>query len=410
MTVSLRRILFAFLLIAVSPVSSAAQPGEGRGGQLTPLEVLRVDLYGKRVWLTATVNQAELVFQFDSAAGASLLTPRAAERAGLQPDAWATAGGAGDKTIRIQVARGVTLRLGRVSWIAPSVVLIPLDNIDEGTGRRADGLIGKDFLDRFVVEIDYAAGQMNLYDPSKYAYSGTGTSFPITLREGPIIEGQITMPGQVRLPCRLLVDAPFTGSLAFSRPFVEKHRLLDAAGALTPQLLKSKMGGVGGESLIHIGRVQSLTLGPYSFERPVSEFCLAEGGTLARSDIDGLLGAEILRRFRVIFDYPHLRMILEPAGGALNDAFEYDMSGLEIRAVAPELRSFTVRRVHEGSPAAEAGVRVGDSITVINGRPVQELTLPAIRETLRVPGREIRISIVRGQEQKDLVFVLRRLI
>ncbi len=409
MIMPLRGVLLTLLLVGMSSVWSVARPDENRVSRPTPLEVLRVDLYGKRVWLTATVNQAEFVFQFDSAAGASLLTPRAAERAGLQPAAWATAGGAGDKTIRIQVARGVTLRLGRVSWIAPSVALIPLDNIDESTGRRADGLIGKDFLERFVVEIDYAAGQMNLYDPSKYAYSGTGTSFPITLKEGPIIEGQIAMPGQGRLPCRLLVDAPYTGSLAFSRPFVEKHRLLDAAAALTPQLLKSKMGGIGGESLIHVGRVQSLTLGPYSFERPVSEFCLAEGGTLARSDIDGLLGAEILRRFRVIFDYPHLRMILEPAG-RLKDPFEYDMSGLEIRAVAPGFKSFAVRRVHEGSPAAKAGVQVGDSITVINGRPVQELTLPEIRETLRVPGREIRMSIMRGEEQKDLVFVLRRLI
>jgi len=410
MTFSRRHIVLALCLIIVSLVWSTARgAGLGSGGPVTPLDVLRVDLYGKRVWLTGSVNQTELVFQFDSAAGSSLLTPKAAERAGLEADAWATAGGAGDNTIRIRVARGVTMRLGRLSWIAPSVVLIPLDNIDEGTGRRADGLIGKDFLDRFVVEIDYSTGLMSVYDPSKYAYSGTGTSFPIALAEGPIIEGKITMPGRGSLPCRLLVDAPFTGSLAFSRPFLEKHRLLEAAKVLTPKLLTSKMGGVGGESLIHVGRVQSLALGPYSFERPIAEFCLAEGGTLARSDIDGLLGAEILRRFRVIFDFPHRRMILEPAS-PLKDPFEYDMSGLEIRAVSPELKAFTVRRVHEGSPAAGAGAQVGDRITVINGRPVQQFTLPEIRETLRVPGREIRLSIMRGQEQKELVFVLRRLI
>ena len=288
-------------------------------------------------------------------------------------------------------------------------MLIPLDNIDEGTGRRADGLIGKDFLERFVVEIDYQTGRMNLYDPSKYVYSGTGTSLPITLAEGPIIEARIAMPGRGSLPCRLLVDAPFTGTLSFSRPFVEKHRLLDAATALTPQLLKSKMRGVGGESLTYIGRVGSLTVGPHSFERPIAEFCLAEGGTLARSDIDGLIGAEILRRFRVIFDFPHLRMILEP-GDALKDPFEHDMSGLEVRAVAPELKSFAVRRVHEGSPAAQAGVQVGDTITMINGSPTQGLTLPEIREYLRVSGREIRLTVTRGTEQKDFVFVLRRLI
>jgi hypothetical protein len=409
MTISLQRILIVFILIALSPVYYGACSAGDFIAAPTPLDSFKVDLYGKRVWLTAKVNDTELLFQFDSAAGSSLLTPRAAERVGLRPDAWGSAGGAGDNTIRIQVARGVTLRLGRVSWIAPTVVLIPLDNIDEGTGRRADGLIGKDFLDRFVVEIDYQTGTMNLYDPAKYVYSGTGTSLPITLAEGPIINAKITMPGRGVMPCRLLVDAPFTGTLSFTRPFVEKYRLIDAATALTPNLLKSRIGGIGGESVTYIGRVQSLTLGPHSFDRPVAEFCLAEGGTLARSDIEGLLGAEILRRFRVIFDYPHSRMILEPAA-TLKDPFEHDMSGLEIRAIAPELKVFAVRRVHEGSPAAQAGVHVGDRLIMLNGRPAQQLTLPEIREMLRLPGREIRMSVKRADEDKEIVFTLRRLI
>jgi len=407
--ISLRPIILGVLLAFMTPVWPAAGSDALARGEGAPLEVLNVDLYGRRVWLTASVNNVDLVFQFDSAAGASLLTPKAAERVGLKPDAWASASGAGDKTIRIQVARGVTLRLGRLSWIAPQVVLIPLDNIDEGTGRHADGLIGKDLLDRFVVEIDYATSRMNVYDPSKFVYKGKGVSLPITLAEGPIIEAQIEMPGRGKVPCRLLIDAPFTGSLAFSRPFVEKHRLLEAATALTPRLLESKMGGVGGESLMHIGRVQSLAVGPYTFDRPIAEFCLAEGGTLARSDIDGLVGAEILRRFRVIFDFPHSRVILGPAD-IMNEKIEHDMSGLEIRAVAPDLKNFVIRRVHDGSPAADAGLQVGDDITMINGRPAHDFSLAELRKRLKEPGREIRMSIKRAEEQKDVVFVLKRLI
>jgi hypothetical protein len=404
-----------FLLLSITsitpsgaaPTSRAIAPAESQSSK--PLEVLSFELYDKRVWISAKVNdKGPFDFQFDSAAATSLLTPRAAGQAGVEPTGLASANGAGDGTIEVQVASNVTFRFGRISWTVYRIPLIPLDSIDEGTGRRADGLIGKDFLDRFAFEMDYANRRMSVYDPS-FRYTGTGASLPITLAEGPIIEARILVPGRDPVRCRLLVDAPFTGSLAFTRPFVEKNSLLDAAKQLTPELLKTAMRGVGGESLMYIGRIQSLHVGPYSFEKPVAGFCLAEGGTLARSDIDGLLGAEILRRFRVIFDYPHRQMILEPAG-ALKDAFEYDMSGLEIRAVAPGLESFTVRRVHEGSPAAEAGAQVGDRITVINGRPVQQLTLPEIRETLRVPGREIRLSIMRGQEQKELVFVLRRLI
>ncbi len=398
-----RHLILASLF--VSPMSLAGAPADKN----TPLAVLPFELYDKRVWVSAKVNdKGPFDFQFDSAAGSSLLTPKAAGQAGIEADAFASANGAGDGTIQVQVASNVAFQFGRISWTVHRIPLIPLDGVDEGTGRRADGLIGKDFLDRFVFQVDYASRQMSVYDPS-FRYTGPGVSLPITLAEGPILEARISVPGRDPVPCRLLVDAPFTGSLAFARPFIEKNGLLDVVKSLTPNLLKTAMRGVGGESLMYIGRVQSLTVGPYSFEKPVAGFCLAEGGTLARSDIDGLLGAEILRRFRVIFDYPHHRMILEPATG-LDEAFEYDMSGLEIRAVAPELKSFTVRRVHQGTPAAESGVRVGDSIIVINGRQVQELTLPEIRECLRVLGRETRLTIRRGKEQKEVVFVLRRLI
>jgi hypothetical protein len=46
----------------------------------------------------------------------------------------------------------------------------------------------------------------------------------------------------------------------------------------------------------------------------------------------GLIGEEILRRFKVIFDFSHHRMILEP-NSHLKDADEEDMSGI---ALTPE--------------------------------------------------------------------------
>lgn len=387
---------------------SGVAPGTGSEAA-KPLAVLPFQLFDKRVWISAKVNDAgPFDFQFDSAAANSLLTPKAARRAGIEVTGVSSANGAGDGTIQIDVASNVTFHFGPISWPIYRIPLIPLDAIDEGVGRRADGLVGKDFLDRFIVEIDYDSRRMSVYDRS-FKYSGPGISVPISLAEGPILQARISFPGRGPVDCRLLVDAPFTGSLAFARPFIEKNNLLDAAKLLTPTLLKTAMRGVGGESLMYIGRVKSLNVGPHSFEKPIAGFCLAQGGTLARSDIDGLLGAEILRRFRVIFDYSHRRMILEPSS-AFKDVFEYDMSGLEIRAIVPELKSFAVRRVHEGSPAAEAGVLVGDSITTINDRPTQQLTLPEIREILRVPGREIRMTVTRGRERKNVVFVLRRLI
>jgi hypothetical protein len=47
-----------------------------------------------------------------------------------------------------------------------------------------DGLVGLDLFLKYVVEIDYAAKQLTLYDPRSYVYSGAGDSVPLTLRDG----------------------------------------------------------------------------------------------------------------------------------------------------------------------------------------------------------------------------------
>ncbi len=45
---------------------------------------------------------------------------------------------------------------------------------------------------------------------------------------------------------------------------------------------------------------------------PFTQFSQNTSGIFAAPDIMGTIGAQTLRRFTVIFDYPHREMILEP--------------------------------------------------------------------------------------------------
>jgi len=116
-----------------------------------------------------------------------------------------------------------------------------------------------------------------------------------------------------------------------------------------------------------------------------------------------------LRRFRVIFDYAHKRMILEPNGG-LSEPFEYDMSGIRLRAEGQDFKTLRVRRVVENSPATEAGVREGDLISAIDGKPTAELSLSQINQMFKQEGKEYLLEIIRGKEKKAIKLKLRRLI
>jgi hypothetical protein len=45
---------------------------------------------------------------------------------------------------------------------------------------------------------------------------------------------------------------------------------------------------------------------------PLTQFSQNTSGIFAAPNLAGTIGAQTLRRFTVIFDYPHMEMILEP--------------------------------------------------------------------------------------------------
>jgi len=111
----------------------------------------------------------------------------------------------------------------------------------------------------------------------------------------------------------------------------------------------------------------------------------------------------------VIFDYAHKRMILEP-NASFAAHFEYDMSGIRLRAEGADFKILKVSRVVENSPATEAGVREGDVVSAIDGRPAAEFSLSQISQMFKQEGKEYLLDIVRGEEKRQLKLKLRRLI
>ena len=60
-----------------------------------------------------------------------------------------------------------------------------------------------------------------------------------------------------------------------------------------------------------VGRLPNLQLGHFTLTDPVVHFAQDQKGAFASSDFSGVIGGELLRRFKVIFDYAHKQMILE---------------------------------------------------------------------------------------------------
>jgi len=78
----------------------------------------------------------------------------------------------------------------------------------------------------------------------------------------------------------------------------------------------------------------------------------------------------------------------------------------------PEGTNWIVRDLIPGSPAAEAGVRLGDRLLEINRVSVQSQKFEEVKHSFQAePGTRVRLRLqTRGQASREAVLVLRDLI
>lgn len=360
------------------------------------------ELFGNLTLLQVRVNNSKsLRFILDTGADTTVIDARQAKALRLKPQGKIVgSGGAG--TAEATFTRGVSVSLPGVALLDQTIYVLPLEPLS-AIGREIDGVLGNDILKEFVVEIDYSAKTINLYVPQSYQHSGFGEIIPLMMDEGlPFVRASVTPEGRAPIEAKFEIDSGSTGAILLNTPFVEKHKVL----ASVPKTIQTNIGGVGGMAKTLIGRVNSLRLGQFVIDHPITRFSQATRGDYASSKYDGLIGGEILRRFKVTFDYSRRQMILEP-NPYFAEPYEIDMSGITLAVDGDNL---LVDDVDENSPAAEAGVVGGDILVAINGHPVAETSLDQIRTMFMQDGKEYLLSLRRNGKVVQVKLRLRRLI
>ncbi|HEV7699002.1 MAG TPA: aspartyl protease family protein [Pyrinomonadaceae bacterium] len=400
----LRFLAFSFLIIQASRFGNAQASNQlvksadlqftaGQNANRIPFE--RV---GNFIYLRARLNDSEpLWFLLDTGASGSYLDAERAKALGLGKDGSIKSASLGLRGVKLLNQNFSIQRLG--FWIY--------------NGHAADGMLGYDFMSRFVVEIDYVNNTVSLHEPNSYKYPGRGEVLPLTLLEDdsggkvPLVDVKIMQPGRAVIRGKFIADTAVRSSVSFNTPFVDANKLLQT----TEQTILVPLGGgaMVRESKQSIGRLSNIQIGRCTLKKPIAIFFQERQGVLTSTEFDGVVGSEILRRFKVIFDYSRHRMILEP-NRYIADPEEYDMSGMLLVDEGTEPRTFKIRRTIENSPATAAGLREGDMISAIDGKPASDLTLEQARQMFKQKGRSYRLTIERDGQKIQAKIKLRRLI
>ncbi|HTO88506.1 MAG TPA: aspartyl protease family protein [Thermoanaerobaculia bacterium] len=246
-------------------------------------------------------------FILDTGAGSCLLSPALASRASVSVTSRETATGAGGR-LDVDLGTAETLALGGAEVRdVPVAITDELSRIGQVVGAAIEGDVGYGFLRHFRLTIDYVRSRLTIFRggeapageaaPEEVPFRLAGEKEPLVL-----VSARIGSGG----PFTFAVDTGASTTVV-SR---ELGRDLGIANGRTARMLGGggHVAGLWGAlPTVEVGPTRSHNLGAVvgPFLGPLSE--------VVGTRLDGILGYNFLRQFRVTFDYPAERLGLFPA-------------------------------------------------------------------------------------------------
>jgi predicted aspartyl protease len=232
------------------------------------------------------------------------------------------------------------------------------------------GILGMDFLGRFVVGFDYVKGEMEVVDRSIFTYGGSGRRVPLDLNTF-----EMSFDGYHG---KFRIDTGGT-SLSIHSPFVREQNLLGNRDRL-PRT--STISGVGTTELtIYAALCHEVTIAGYTLHDMPIRLTEIETGAFSQQRMIGNVGGDIWQKFITWFDFTGGQMYIEPNVG-FDRPPAYSRLGLVLKA---ERGGYFVDSFLTNSPAAEIGVERDDELIEFDGVPANSIPFGPLRARFREP-------------------------
>ncbi|RIL05966.1 MAG: hypothetical protein DCC71_08445 [Proteobacteria bacterium] len=261
-----------------------------------------------------------------------------------------------------------------------------VDTSSSDTGSRTGwewGLLGANFLEAYVVELDFTMRTVRLLDPKRFAVpeappEGEQATIPFRGSNRPVIEIAI---GDRRVPLTIDTGAPdgvILSGRAARRAGIDVDALAPFGTADT----------VMGPMELRFHEAPELTIGGMRFEHvPIVVAPKGWYGMVGESD-DSIVGYDLLSRFLVRIDYPRRRVWLRRESERTTyQGVDYALTREAGAFLWTGKDGFGVLAVLPGTPAAQIGLRPGDVVPRRAQAKTPEAVLLAIRD-----GRPVTVA------------------
>jgi hypothetical protein len=321
---------------------------------------------------------------------------------GLRYDGETSVGGSGEGAeVPSRTASKITIKFPGVEFTNQTAIVTPYSSGFSSMWEGTEGQVSGTFFKHFVVDVNFDTKLLTLLKPDTYRYKGEGVDLPLK----PCPDGSWSIPGKISLEDGRTLDLDFVLDLGFNDALQidprEAHKV-----PIPAKRIEASLGfGVQGETRGYIGRARTITFGEYELKDIVTGFVSPDDGGTVRAE--AMIGLDLMSRFNIVFDYPHRRMFVVP-NHQFAKAFEYNMTGMVLRKGKGDYR--VIRQVYPGSPASEAGLVTGDTITQINGVAAAKLSIFELSDLFMLKDSRVNLMILRDSKEIPVVLTLRRVI
>ncbi len=359
-----------------------------------PIAETSFEIVGGRIYVDAEVNGHKTKAILDSGAGATVIDLEAANRWSLPSQGNLNAEGGGGAVVHGKFVQGASIKFAGIQ--EPVSIALPLSSMNPMEGRAVETVVGFHFWDTHIVEVNYQTRRLRVFERNS-SFKPSGTPVPIRIVSSLCqLKAELNI-GDKQFRVDSLVDTGASAS-ALTTKFLKQHPLKVSATPLT-----DLGAGIGGTSRGRTFRPDQVVLAGRHLSRPVVALTESGGGVVGEhSSFDFLLGADILRRFTVTFDYAHHQIYFLPNSDVMNP-FEADKTGLRIFAEGSGLHTYRVKGVLPGSAGEAAQIKVDDVIEAVDGVLTNSFSLQELRDKFRAPVPKVwTLDIRRGSDHLSI--------
>ncbi len=241
-------------------------------------------------------------------------------------------------------------------------------------------LVGLEILQRFVVRLDFDRGIMTLTRPEASTPPAHATTIPFHIQDNqPEVTGSID-----GIAGRFAIDTGDGGSLLLIAPFARRYGLVARYHADIPYQGQSVGATHGVWARLRAGTVALNGADgrpAVQVHAPVTRISLQHSGFDASRTVSANIGLGILKQFNLTFDYVRQTITFEP-NRLYGQKDVFNRAGLRLKRAGDH---WTVTAVYPGTPASEAGLHAGDTVSRIDGQTTAALDTEGLWRKILAP-------------------------